>query len=117
MSLGQSQRHISRAEGNLELRGDLQPDTSQLEAVYIHSLINNPSLGMYQEIHPYSAMNFDGAHGPRVEGNIEVGGDVQFLQPNTSRLEALNDHSLIKNPSLGMYQEIHPCRAFSIDSA
>ena len=72
---------------------------------------------MYQDIHPYSAMNFDSAHGPRVEGNIEVGGIVQFVQPNKSRLEAFNDHSLIKNPSLGMYQEIPPCRAFSIGSA
>ena len=46
----------------------------------------------------------------RAEGNLEVGGDVQ---PNTSRFEAVYGHSLIINPSLGMYQEIHPCRASS----
>ena len=49
----------------------------------------------------------------RAEGNLEVGGDVQ---PNTSRLEAVYGHSLIINPYQGMYQEIHPCRAGSIDS-
>ena len=47
---------------------------------------------------------------PRAEGNLEVGGDVQ---PNSSRFEAVYGHSLIINPSLGMYQEIHPCRASS----
>ena len=41
------------------------------------------------------------------------GGDVQ---PNPSRLEAVYAHSLIINPYLGMYQEIHPCRAVSIGS-
>ena len=46
----------------------------------------------------------------RAEGNLEVGGDVQ---PNSSRFEAEYSHSLIINPSLGMYQEIHPCRASS----
>ena len=33
------------------------------------------------------------------------------VQPNTSRFEAVYGHSLIIDPSLGMYQEIHPCRA------
>ena len=47
------------------------------------------------------------------EGNLKVGGDVQ---PNTSRLEAVYDHSLIINPYQGVYQEIHPCRAVSIGS-
>ena len=37
------------------------------------------------------------------------------VQPNTFRLEAVNDHSLITNPFLGMYQAIHPHRAISID--
>ena len=45
-------REISRGEGNLEVRGDEKPNTSRLEALYGHSLIINPSLGMYQEIHP-----------------------------------------------------------------
>merc|ERR1711917_82068 len=44
------------------------------------------------------------------EGNLEVGGDVQ---PNASRCEAVYGHSLIINPSLGMYQEIHPSKASS----
>ena len=44
---------ILRAERNLEVGGDVQPNASRLEAVYGHSLIINPSLGMYQEIHPY----------------------------------------------------------------
>ena len=35
------------------------------------------------------------------------------VQPNSSRFEAVYGHSLIINPSLGMYQEIHPCRASS----
>ena len=52
MSRGRSPRDISRAEGNLEVGGDVQPNTSRFEAVYGHSLIINPSLGMYQEIHP-----------------------------------------------------------------
>ena len=51
---------------------------------------------------------------PRSEGNLEVEGDVnctscnKMYQPNTSRLETVCSHSLIINPSLGMYQEIHP---------
>ena len=52
-------RDISRGEGNLEVRGDVKPNTSRLEALYGHSLIINPSLGMSQEIHPYDAINID----------------------------------------------------------
>ena len=52
MSRGRSPRDISRAEGNLEVGGDVQPNSSRFKAVYGHSLIINPSLGMYQEIHP-----------------------------------------------------------------
>ena len=55
MSRGRSPRDISRAEGNLEVGGDVQPNTSRFEAVYSHSLIINPSLGMYQEVHPCRA--------------------------------------------------------------
>ena len=55
MSRGRSPWDISRAEGNLEVGGDIQPNTSRFEAVYGHSLIINPSLGMYQEIHPCRA--------------------------------------------------------------
>ena len=55
MSRGRSPRDISRAEGNLEVGGDVQPNSSRFEAVYGHSLIINPSLGMYQEIHPCRA--------------------------------------------------------------
>ena len=55
MSRGRSPRDISRAEGNLEVGGDVQPNTSRFEAVYGHSLIINSSLGMYQEIHPCRA--------------------------------------------------------------
>ena len=54
-----------------------------------------------------------GCTSPTTEGNLEVGGD---LQPNTSQLEAVYGHSLIINPYQGMYQEIHPCMAGSIDS-
>ena len=36
-------RDISRAEGNLEVGGDVQPNSSRLEAVYSHSLIINSS--------------------------------------------------------------------------
>ena len=57
MSRGRSPRDISRAEGNLEVGGDVQPNSSRFEAVYGHSLIINPSLGMYQEIHPCKAMS------------------------------------------------------------
>ena len=45
-------RDISRAEGNLEVGGGVQPSASWFEAVYGHSLIINPSLGICQEIHP-----------------------------------------------------------------
>ena len=59
MSRGRSPRDISRAEGNLEVGGDVQPNTSRLEAVYGHSLIINPYQGMYQEIHPCMAGSID----------------------------------------------------------
>ena len=59
MSRGRSPRDISRAEGNLEVGGDVQPNSSRFEAVYGHSLIINPSLGMYQEIHPCRASSID----------------------------------------------------------
>ena len=47
------------------------------------------------------------------KGNLEVDKDVR---PDISRLRAVYGHSLIINPSLGMYQEIHSTRAFSIGS-
>ena len=59
MSRGRSPRDISRAEGNLEVGGDVQPNTSRFEAVYGHSLIINPSLGMYQEIHHCKTVSID----------------------------------------------------------
>ena len=59
MSRGRSPRDISRAEGNLEVGGDVQPNISRLEAVYGHSLIINPYQGMYQEIHPCMAGSID----------------------------------------------------------
>ena len=59
MSRGRSPRDISRAEGNLEVGGDVQPKSSRLEAVYGHSLVINPSLRMYQEIHPCRASSID----------------------------------------------------------
>ena len=37
----------------LEVAGGVQHNTYQIEAVYGHSLIINPSPGIYQEIHPY----------------------------------------------------------------
>ena len=37
----EGQRDISRAEGNLEIGGDVQPNTSRFQAVYSHSLILN----------------------------------------------------------------------------
>ena len=48
-----------------------------------------------------------------LERNIEVRVDVQ---PKTSGAEAVYGHSFIINPSLGMYQEIHPCKVSSIGS-
>ena len=59
MSRGRSPGDISRAEGNLEVGGDVQPNTSRFEAVYGHFLIINPSLGIYQEIHPCRASSID----------------------------------------------------------
>ena len=59
MSRGRSPRDTSRAEGNLEGGGDVQPNISRLEAVYGHSLIINPYQGMYQEIHPCMAGSID----------------------------------------------------------
>ena len=55
MSRGRSPRDISRAEGNLEVGGDVQPNASRLEAVYGDSLIIDSSTGIYQEIHPCRA--------------------------------------------------------------
>ena len=43
---GQSLRDISMLEGNVEVGGDVQPNTYRLEAVYSHSLIINPFLGI-----------------------------------------------------------------------
>ena len=59
MSRGRSLRDISRAEGYLEVRGDVEPNSSRFKAVYGHSLIINPSLGMYQEIHPCRTSSID----------------------------------------------------------
>ena len=59
-----------RAEGNLEVGGHLYlfnsfyPDSKQ--CMYGHSLIIIPSLGMYQEIHPFSAMNIDSVDYERI---------------------------------------------------
>ena len=39
--------------------GDVQLNTSPLDVVYSHSLIINPSPGMYKKIHPYSAIRID----------------------------------------------------------
>ena len=75
---------------------------SQKSLYCIHTL---PRGGMYWVVHSRRPRDFS-----RAEGNLEVGGDVQ---PNTSRFEAVYGHSLIINPSLGMYQEIHPCRVSS----
>ena len=49
---GNLHSYITRAWRNLEVGVDVQPNTSRLEAVYVHSLIINPYRGMYQEIHP-----------------------------------------------------------------
>ena len=54
-----TKRFFSKAKGNLEVGGDVQPNISRLEAVYGHSLIINPYQGMYQEIHPYRAGSID----------------------------------------------------------
>ena len=59
MSRGRSPRDISRAEGNLEVGGDVQTNSSRFEAVYGHSLIINPSQGIYQEIHPCRVSSID----------------------------------------------------------
>ena len=42
-------REIFRVMGDLEVGGEVQPNNSQLEAMYRHSLIIDPSLGMYWE--------------------------------------------------------------------
>ena len=55
MSLGLRPRDTSRASGNLLVGGDVQPNSSRFEAVYGHSLIINPSLGMNHEIYRYRA--------------------------------------------------------------
>ena len=46
----------------------------------------------------------------RAEGNLEVGGGVQ---PNSSRFEAV--YGYILSSLIPPFQEIHPCRASSID--
>ena len=47
-------RDFPRAQGNFEVKGDGQPNSSRPKAVYGHSLIIIPSLRMFQEIPPYS---------------------------------------------------------------
>ena len=66
-------------------------------------------------LYTYTAERRDvlGCTSPTTKRFPEVGGDVQ---PNSSRFEAVYGHSLIINPSLGMYQEIHPSKASSIDN-
>ena len=49
---------------------------------------------------------------PRVEGNLE-GREDGFLNSYLPSFDGV--HSLLINPSLGMYQEIHPSRPISID--
>ena len=114
MSRGRSPRDILRAEGNLEVGGVVQPNTSRFEAVYGHSLIINPSQGMYQEIHPCRVSSIDS-----VKINTFLSMMRECVSPpntsllsavylyNTSRFEAVYGHSLMLNPSPGMYQEIH----------
>ena len=46
-------REIFRSEGMYIV----QPNTSQLKAVFGHSLINSPSLGMYQDVHVVTFQN------------------------------------------------------------
>ena len=110
------ERDISRAEGNLEVIGDVKPNTFQLDAVYNHSLIINPSLGMYQEIHPYRAISI---------GSIKINTSLRMrrewittsrfpsnlwdVQPNTyiPPLKAGYDHSFI-NTSLLKYNQTNP---------
>ena len=83
------------------------PDTLKMKQG-VYCIRTLPRGEMYWVVHPRRPRDFR-----RAEGNLEVGGDVQ---PNTSRFEAWYGHSLIINPSLGMYQEIHPYRAMNIDS-
>ena len=89
MSRGRSPSDISRAEGNLEVGGDVHCAT-QFEAVYGHSLIINPSLGMYQEIHPCRASN------------------TYSVKINTSLL--MMRECIRTLPRGGMYWVVHPRR-------
>ena len=101
MSRGRSPRDISRAEGNLEVGGDVQPNTSRFEAVYGHSLIINPSLGMYQEIHPSKASS---TYSVKINTSLPMMREwvVQCTSPQTSRFPP----SLVM--SSGMYNPKHP---------
>ena len=71
-----------------------------------------PRQGIHWVVHPRRPKDF--LRPERCpEGRGKSWGDVQ---PNTSRLQAVYGHSLIINPYLGRYQEIHPCRVVSIGS-
>ena len=71
-------------------------------AIYFAYCIRTlPRGGMYWVVHPQRPRDF---RGPR------------SLSPNISQLEAVYGNSLIINPYLGIYQKLHPCRAFSIGS-
>ena len=73
--LGCTSPTASRAEGNLEVGGDVQPYTSLLWAVYGHSLIINPSLGMYQEIHPCRASS---TYSVKINTSLPMMGECQI---------------------------------------
>ena len=48
--------YIPKTKRYPEARREVQTNTSQLEPVYGHYLVTNPSLGMYYEIHPYGVI-------------------------------------------------------------
>ena len=72
--------------------------------------------GMYWVVHPRRPRDVPRA---KLEEHLEGRGKSRGrrgFQPYTSRLEAVYGHFLIINPYQGMYQEIHPCMAGSIDT-
>ena len=95
MSRGRSPRDISRAEGNLEVGGDVQTKTSRFEAVYGHSLIINLSLGMYQEIRSSRVSSIDS-----VKINTSLPNDERMgcTSPPTKRFPEAREMSQGRSP-------------------
>ena len=102
-ALEMSQGQSPRAEGNLEVEGDVQPNSSRFEAVYSHSLIINPSLGMYQEIHPFRASSIDSV---KINTSLPMMREWTILLRLTSWLQCQKSCKFLSFSSFWMFWDV-----------